>query len=73
MMTEFLLVLVTGFFAVVSASVHTSEIFASLASGLSPLRFENVNVKIALPLTVSGVIGGVFSAYFLSSLSGDFG
>jgi len=98
MMTEFLLVLVMGFFAqyidgalgmgygassssfliaaglapvVVSASVHTSEIFASLASGLSHLRFGNVNVKIALPLTVSGVIGGVFGAYFLSSLSGD--
>jgi len=57
--------------AVVSASVHTSEIFASLASGISHLRFGNVNVKIAFPLTVSGIIGGTLGAYFLSSLPGD--
>lgn len=36
--------------AVVSASVHTAEIFTSLVSGLSHLRFGNVEKKIALPL-----------------------
>lgn len=52
----------------VSASVHTSEVFATLVSGISHLKFGNVDRKITLPLTITGIIGGVFGAYFLSSL-----
>lgn len=56
--------------AIVSASVHTSEIFASFASGLSHLRLGNVKRKIALPLTCTGIVGGVIGAYFLAKLPG---
>lgn len=55
--------------ALVSASVHTSEIFASLASGISHFRFGNVESRIAVPLTCTGVIGGIVGAYFLATLS----
>ncbi|MDI6855885.1 MAG: sulfite exporter TauE/SafE family protein [Candidatus Thermoplasmatota archaeon] len=56
--------------ALVSASVHTAEIFATLASGISHLRFGNINKKIVLPLICTGVIGGVFGAYFLANMPG---
>lgn len=58
--------------AIVSASVHTAEIFVSAASGLSHLRFGNVHKKIALPLTCTGVIGGVIGALFVSEMLGEF-
>jgi uncharacterized membrane protein YfcA len=54
--------------ALVSASVHTSEIFASFASGVSHFKSGNVSTKIAIPLTSTGVIGGVIGALFLVSL-----
>lgn len=57
--------------AVVSASVHTAEIFTSLVSGLSHLRFGNVEKKIALPLACTGVVGGTIGAYFLVSMPGE--
>lgn len=57
--------------ALVSASVHTSEIFASLASGVSHFRFGNVVKKIAIPLTCTGIIGGIIGAYFLATLPSD--
>jgi len=57
--------------AIVSASVHTAEILASLASGISHLRFGNVDKKIAIPLILPGVIGGVIGAYFLANVSGN--
>ncbi|MFX0170108.1 MAG: sulfite exporter TauE/SafE family protein [Candidatus Hodarchaeota archaeon] len=57
--------------ALVSASVHTSEIFASLASGVSHLRFGNVETRIAIPLTCTGIIGGIIGAYFLATLSNE--
>lgn len=57
--------------AIVSASVHTSEIFASFASGLSHLIFGNVDSKVALPLTCTGILGGIVGAYFLAKLPGN--
>jgi len=57
--------------ALISASVHTAEIFASLASGLSHLGFKNVKRNIAEPLIVGGVIGGIIGSYFLTSVPGD--
>ncbi|MFX1342064.1 MAG: sulfite exporter TauE/SafE family protein [Promethearchaeota archaeon] len=58
--------------ALASASVHTSEIFASLASGASHLRFGNVEKKIVVPLTCTGIIGGIMGAYFLATLPSEF-
>ncbi|MDI6708502.1 MAG: sulfite exporter TauE/SafE family protein [Candidatus Thermoplasmatota archaeon] len=63
------LLIAAGFMpAVVSASVHTAEIFVSLLSGVSHLRFGNVDKKIVLPLICAGVIGGVSGAYFLANM-----
>lgn len=52
--------------AVISASVHTSEIFASGVSGLSHFMSGNVKGKIAYPLIITGVVGGSLGAYFLA-------
>lgn len=56
--------------AAVSASVHLAEIFSSLASGISHFRLGNVDRQIILPLTLSGVVGGIVGAYCLSSVDG---
>lgn len=54
--------------AAASASVHASEIFTTGASGLSHLRFKNVNTKLFRSLLVPGILGAVVGAYILSSL-----
>jgi uncharacterized protein len=55
--------------AATSASVHASEIFTTGASGLSHLRFKNVNGKLFRHLLVPGIIGAAIGAYVLSNLS----
>ena len=55
--------------AAASASVHASEIFTTGASGLSHLRFKNVNTKLFRSLLIPGVLGAIAGAYILSSLS----
>jgi uncharacterized protein len=52
-----------------SASVHTSEIFTSGASGLSHLKFGNVNKKLFKKLVLPGALGALAGAIVLSSLS----
>ncbi len=54
--------------AAASASVHASEIFTSGVSGLSHLKFGNVNKKLFRHLLLPGVIGSIIGAYVLSSL-----
>lgn len=54
--------------AATSASVHTSEIFTSGASGFMHLKFRNVNKKLFVTLLIPGVIGAILGAYVLSSL-----
>ena len=51
--------------AAASASVHISEVFTTLASGLSHLRFKNVDKKLIKSLIIPGVIGGIVGAYIL--------
>lgn len=58
--------------AAASASVHASEIFTTGASGISHLRFRNVNTKLFRHLLVPGILGAIFGAYILSSLD-DYG
>jgi uncharacterized membrane protein YfcA len=53
--------------AAASASVHASEIFTSGASGLSHLKFGNVNKKLFRYLLLPGVLGAITGAYILSS------
>lgn len=51
-----------------SASVHTAEIFTSGVSGLTHLKFQNVNKKLFKRLLVPGMLGAVVGAYVLFSL-----
>lgn len=50
------------------ASVKTSEIFTTGASGISHLRFKNVNTKLFRNLLIPGILGAIVGAYILSSL-----
>ncbi|HSZ71489.1 MAG TPA: sulfite exporter TauE/SafE family protein [Cytophagaceae bacterium] len=56
--------------AAASAAVHTAEVFTTGASGISHLRFGNVNSKLAKALIIPGVIGAIIGAYILSSIDG---
>ena len=53
--------------ALASASIHTAEVFTTLASGVSHLKLGNVDKKIFRNLIIPGVIGGCLGAYVLSS------
>jgi uncharacterized membrane protein YfcA len=52
--------------ALASASIHTAEVFTTLASGVSHLKFGNVDKRIFRGLIIPGVIGGCLGAYVLS-------
>lgn len=51
--------------AVASASVHISEVFTTFVSGISHLKFNNVDKDIVKKLIIPGVIGGIVGAYLL--------
>lgn len=53
--------------AAASASIHASEIFTSGVSGLSHLKFQNVNKRLFKTLLIPGVLGAIAGAYLLSS------
>ncbi|MDR6559940.1 MULTISPECIES: sulfite exporter TauE/SafE family protein [unclassified Arcicella] len=55
--------------AVISMSVHASEIFTSGVSGYMHLKFGNVNSKLFKAVLIPGVIGAVLGAYALSTLA----
>lgn len=54
--------------ALASAVVHVSEVPTTLASGLSHLRFKNVDKSLLWKLMIPGIVGGVLGAWFLSSV-----
>jgi uncharacterized membrane protein YfcA len=58
--------------SVASASVHVAEIFTTGASGISHLKFGNVNKKLFKYLLIPGMLGAVLGAYLLSDIiNGD--
>ncbi|MDH5406809.1 MAG: sulfite exporter TauE/SafE family protein [Candidatus Aminicenantes bacterium] len=57
--------------AAASASVHTAEVFTTFVSGVSHLKFGNVDKKIFRKLLIPGIIGGVLGAYVLTAVPGD--
>ena len=57
--------------ALASAVVHVAEVPTTLASGLSHLRFRNVDKSLFWHLAVPGIIGGVAGAWFLTSVGED--
>lgn len=51
-----------------SASVHTSEIFTTGVSGLSHIRFKNIDKSLFFKIVITGVIGASLGAYLLSGV-----
>ena len=54
-----------------SASVHAAEVFTTATSAGSHIAHKNVDWKMFWPLAISGVIGGIFGAYVLTSIDGS--
>jgi uncharacterized protein len=57
--------------AIASASVHLAEVVTTAASGISHLKFGNVDRQMVLRLILPGSIGAFIGACFLSNLPGD--
>ncbi|HMR19717.1 MAG TPA: sulfite exporter TauE/SafE family protein, partial [Sphingobacterium sp.] len=51
-----------------SASVHTAEIFTTGVSGLSHIRFANINKKLFFQIAITGSIGAIIGAYLIADL-----
>lgn len=49
-----------------TASVHTSEIFTTGISGLSHIKFKNIDKKLFFKIVITGTIGAVAGAYLIS-------
>jgi uncharacterized protein len=57
----------------ISAAIHTSEIFSSGISGYTHYRFGNVNKKLFKHLVIPGVLGAFLGAILLVYLGDKFG
>jgi uncharacterized membrane protein YfcA len=57
--------------AAASASVHMAEVVTTAASGISHMRFGNVDKEIVWKLIIPGSIGAFLGATVLSHLPGD--
>ncbi len=53
---------------VASAAVHTAEVFTTGVSGLSHIRFKNIDKRLFFRLVFPGVLGAMVGAYFLSEI-----
>ncbi|MGE4357819.1 MAG: sulfite exporter TauE/SafE family protein [Candidatus Omnitrophota bacterium] len=61
-----------GFYpAIVSASVHTSEVFTTFASGISHLKFGNVEKRLVKFLTFFGVLGAILGVCGVVKISSE--
>jgi uncharacterized membrane protein YfcA len=58
--------------AVASASVHLAEVVTTAASGVSHLKFGNVDRDMLRKLIIPGSLGAFVGACFLSHLPGEF-
>lgn len=57
--------------AIASASVHLAEVVTTAASGVSHMKFGNVDRQALFKLIIPGSIGAFIGACFVSNLSGD--
>jgi len=53
---------------VATAAVHTAEVFTTGVSGLSHLRFKNIDTHLFFRLVFPGVLGAMVGAYFISEI-----
>ncbi|HZG72374.1 MAG TPA: sulfite exporter TauE/SafE family protein, partial [Chondromyces sp.] len=58
--------------AIASASVHMAEVVTTAVSGISHIRFGNVDKQMLKKLIIPGSIGAFTGATFLSNLSGEY-
>jgi hypothetical protein len=57
--------------AIASASIHLAEVVTTAASGVSHLKFGNVDRQALFKLIIPGSIGAFIGACFVSNLPGD--
>jgi uncharacterized membrane protein YfcA len=57
--------------AIASASIHLSEVVTTAASGISHIKFGNVDRQALFKLIIPGSIGAFIGACFLSNVPGD--
>ena len=53
---------------VATAAVHTAEVFTTGVSGLSHLKFGNIDKKLFLRIVITGVAGAMIGAYLISAV-----
>jgi uncharacterized membrane protein YfcA len=53
-----------------SASVHIAEIFTTGVSGISHVKFGNVNRELFVRLLVPGILGGIIGAILVTQIDG---
>ena len=53
-----------------SASVHIAEIFTTGVSGISHVKFGNVNKDLFIRLLVPGILGGILGAILVTHIDG---
>lgn len=56
--------------AAASAAVHVAEIFTTAFSGISHIRFKNVDKQLFKKIVIPGVLGGIVGVIFLTSIDG---
>lgn len=56
--------------AAASGAVHVAEIFTTAFSGVSHIRFGNVDKELFKKIVIPGVLGGVVGVVFLTSIDG---
>lgn len=56
--------------AAASGAVHVAEIFTTAFSGVSHIRFGNVDKELFKKIVIPGVVGGVIGVIFLTSIDG---
>ena len=53
---------------VATAAVHTAEVFTTGVSGLSHIRFKNIDKPLFFRLVFPGVLGAMVGVYFISEI-----
>jgi uncharacterized membrane protein YfcA len=53
-----------------SGAVHVAEIFTTAFSGISHIRFKNVDKQLFKKIVIPGILGGVVGVIFLTSIDG---
>lgn len=53
---------------VATAAVHTAEVFTTGVSGLSHLKFKNIDKQLFFRIVITGSIGAIIGAYLISEI-----